>query len=130
MQIFQDSKPVLACQKVHASSRDVYYILATVRGDARAQGRGDADAEKGPNLELFEYVVLPEETRPPARPCDIGTNHFALNCSDIDACVARWVKAGGKSLGIMDLAPSCDGGDGNRFAYCRTPWDSTVEFTT
>ncbi|MCA1431774.1 VOC family protein [Bradyrhizobium sp. BRP20] len=83
----------------------------------------------GPDIELFE-MHGPEQAQP-IRASDFGITHFALYTDDIDASVACFEKAGGKSLTAPRAIPyATEKGPGNKVCYCQMPWGTTMEFIT
>lgn len=82
----------------------------------------------GPNLELFSYSSADQRT--PARPSDLGIQHFAVYVDDIEAVADRVRCNAGEVLGSIDFLPNAEAGPGNRYVYTRTPWGSTMELIT
>ena len=82
----------------------------------------------GPGIELFEFSG-PRQL-PPALPCDFGWQHIGLYVDDLDAAVARCVRAGATRLAEPQPLPGPERGERNRFVYLRTPWGSTLELLT
>lgn len=76
-------------------------------------------------LELLQYVE-PEGDRLQPRPRDPGTGHVAFVCEDIDAVLARVVKAGGVPFGdVVDVDAGAH--KGARAVYVRAPDDHILE---
>ena len=115
----------------------------------REQGpRGDADTDErlgvpygtrqrairmlalptGPVIELFEFTG--PHQRDAAIPSDIGWQHVAVYCDDLDAAAQRVVEAGGELLSEPRPLPGPEAGERNRFVYTRTPWGNTLELLT
>ncbi len=82
----------------------------------------------GPNIELFTYTGVAQDD--PVRPNDFGIQHICLYVDDIDAAAARLAATGGTLLSEPGDLPGGDAGAGNRYAYTRTPWGSTIELVT
>lgn len=83
----------------------------------------------GPGLELFEMRVPDDPARqPPARPSDVGLQHFAVYTDDISLTATRFEEAGGTLLAGPNALLGIEEGLGNRFRYGRTPWGTVVEF--
>ncbi len=80
----------------------------------------------GPSLELFEYAA--PEQRPPARPNDLGLQHFAVYVEDMDAALARFQAAGGEVFSRPHELPPLEQGPGNAFCYAKAPWGTVIEF--
>lgn len=82
----------------------------------------------GPGVELFEFGG--PRQRDPALPCDLGWQHLALYVDDLAAATGAVRAAGGTVLAEPHDLPGPEAGPRNRFAYCRTPWGSTLELLT
>jgi catechol 2,3-dioxygenase-like lactoylglutathione lyase family enzyme len=82
----------------------------------------------GPGIELFE-VQSPHQ-QPPARPSDLGLQHFAVYVDDIDAAVERFVAAGGELVAAPAPTIGAEAGPGNAYCYVKTPWGTLVELIT
>ncbi|MDO5634728.1 MAG: VOC family protein [Micrococcus sp.] len=82
---------------------------------------------EGPGLEIFE---ISGEQRPPAGLADLGLNHIALYCDDIDGSLARLVAAGGEALSEVHGNSRYEDSPGNGSVYVRAPWGMLVELQT
>jgi catechol 2,3-dioxygenase-like lactoylglutathione lyase family enzyme len=82
----------------------------------------------GPGIELFE-VQSPHQ-QPPARPSDLGLQHFAVYVDDIDAAVERFVAAGGELVAAPSPTITLEAGPGNAYSYVKTPWGTVIELIT
>jgi catechol 2,3-dioxygenase-like lactoylglutathione lyase family enzyme len=82
----------------------------------------------GPGIELFE-VQSPHQ-QPPARPSDLGLQHFGVYVDDIDAAVERFVAAGGELVAAPAPTIGVEAGPGNAYCYARTPWGTIIELIT
>ncbi|GAA1198209.1 VOC family protein [Streptomyces hebeiensis] len=82
----------------------------------------------GPGLELFEF----DGPRQGAAvvPSDLGWQHVACYVDDLDAALQAVESAGGTILDEPAELPGPESGPNNLFAYCRTPWGSTLELLT
>jgi len=79
----------------------------------------------GPGIELFE--VRSPHQQPPARPSDLGLQHFGVYVDDIDAAVERFVAAGGELLAAPAPTVGVEAGSGNAYCYVKTPWGTIIE---
>lgn len=82
----------------------------------------------GPGLELFEFSGPPPNSA--ALPSDFGWQHLACYVDDLAAAALAVAEAGGHVLGQPKELPGPEAGPRNRFLYCRTPWNSTLELLT
>lgn len=79
----------------------------------------------GPGLELFEIQI---PTRQPAAGLhDLGLNHMAVYCDDMDAAVARMRAAGGELLSDVHGNSRHEDTPGNASVYARAPWGMLIE---
>jgi catechol 2,3-dioxygenase-like lactoylglutathione lyase family enzyme len=79
----------------------------------------------GPGIELFE--VRSPHQQAPARPSDLGLQHFGVYVDDIDAAVERFVAAGGELVAAPAPTIGVEAGPGNTYCYARTPWGTVIE---
>lgn len=79
----------------------------------------------GPGLELFEFSG--PRQHPAVLPCDLGWQHLAFYVDDLDEAMEKVRRAGGVVQGQPQPLPGPESGSRNRFVYCRTPWNSTLE---
>lgn len=82
----------------------------------------------GPGIELFE--VRSPHQQSPARPSDLGLQHFAVYVDDIDAAVERFVAAGGELVAVPTPTIGVEAGPGNAYCYTKTPWGTLIELIT
>ncbi len=80
----------------------------------------------GPGLEMFE-VQSPTPQQPAAGLQDLGLNHLAVYCDDIDAAVARIDAAGGQRLSEVHGNSRHEDTPGNASVYVRAPWGMLIE---
>ncbi|MFC3352407.1 VOC family protein [Sphingobacterium zeae] len=80
----------------------------------------------GACIELFEMKV-PGERKKDIIPSDIGLQHFAVYTDDIDKTKEKFENAGGRLLKGPNEMLGREGGKGNHFMYCVTPWGTFVE---
>jgi catechol 2,3-dioxygenase-like lactoylglutathione lyase family enzyme len=79
----------------------------------------------GPGIELFE--VKSEHQQPPARPSDLGLQHFGVYVDDVDVAAARFVAAGGELVAAPAPTIGVEAGPGNAYCYVKTPWGTIIE---
>src|SRR3954449_13410872 len=79
----------------------------------------------GPRVELFEYVA-PRGGRVASRPADVGFHHVCVVAEDIDAVLARLVRAGGRPF-TDPVAVDTGANRGGRALYVRDPDGHVVE---
>lgn len=79
----------------------------------------------GPGLELFE-IDTPQR-QPAASLQDLGLNHIAVYCDDMDAAVARMRAAGGELLSQVHGNSRHEDTPGNASVYARAPWGMLIE---
>jgi catechol 2,3-dioxygenase-like lactoylglutathione lyase family enzyme len=79
----------------------------------------------GPGIELFE-VQSPHQ-QPPARPSDLGLQHFGVYVDDVDAAAARFVAAGGQLVAAPAPTIGVEAGPGNAYCYVKAPWGTVIE---
>ena len=79
----------------------------------------------GPGIELFE--VRSPHQQPPARPSDLGLQHFGVYVDDIDAAADRFVKAGGQLVAAPAPTIGVEAGSGNDYCYVKAPWGTVIE---
>lgn len=79
----------------------------------------------GPGLELFEYQAANQT--PPATASDFGWQHIAIYVDDIDLALDRAQAAGAVPFSEPQDLCGVEGGAGNKFVYCKTPWGSILE---
>ena len=79
----------------------------------------------GPGIELME-VQSPHQ-QSPARPSDLGLQHFGVYVDDIDAAAKRFVAAGGKLVAAPAPTIGVEAGPGNAYCYAKTPWGTVIE---
>jgi catechol 2,3-dioxygenase-like lactoylglutathione lyase family enzyme len=82
----------------------------------------------GPGIELFE--VRSPHQQSPARPSDLGLQHFGVYVDDIDAAVARFAAAGGELVAAPAPTIGVEAGPGNAYCYAKTPWGTVIELIT
>jgi len=82
----------------------------------------------GPGIELFE--MRSPHQQPPARPSDLGLQHFAVYVDDIETALARFVAAGGEFVAAPSPTVGVEAGPGNAYCYAKTPWGTIVELIT
>jgi catechol 2,3-dioxygenase-like lactoylglutathione lyase family enzyme len=82
----------------------------------------------GPGIELFEMQSSHQQT--PARPSDLGLQHFAVYVDDIDAALKRFVAAGGEFVAAPAPTVGVEAGRGNAYCYAKTPWGTIIELIT
>lgn len=82
----------------------------------------------GPGIELFE-VQSPHQ-QSPARPSDLGLQHFGVYVDDIDAAAKRFVAAGGELVAAPTPTIGVEAGPRNAYCYAKTPWGSIIELIT
>jgi catechol 2,3-dioxygenase-like lactoylglutathione lyase family enzyme len=82
----------------------------------------------GPGIELFEMQSPHQQS--PARPSDLGLQHFAVYVDDIDAAVKRFVAAGGELMAAPTPTVGVEAGPGNAYCYAKTPWGTVIELIT
>jgi catechol 2,3-dioxygenase-like lactoylglutathione lyase family enzyme len=82
----------------------------------------------GPGIELFEMQSPHQQS--PARPSDLGLQHFAVYVDDIDAAVERSVAAGGELVAAPTPIIGAEAGPGNTFCYVKAPWGTVIELIT
>jgi glyoxylase I family protein len=81
----------------------------------------------GPNFEVFEYSVAPEQ-RPQPRNSDVGGHHVAFYVDDLDAAVARLHEEGIRVLG--EPTASANASRGQRWVYFLSPWGMQFELVS
>src|SRR4051812_49980400 len=79
----------------------------------------------GPGIELFQ-VQSPHQ-QSPARPSDLGLQHFGVYVDDIDAAVERFVAAGGELVAAPAPTIGVEAGPGNAYCYAKKPWGAGIE---
>ena len=79
----------------------------------------------GPGIELFEVRSSPQQ--PPARPSDLGLQHFGVYVDDIDAAAKRFLAAGGELVAAVAPTIGVEAGPGNAYCYVKTPWGTVIE---
>ena len=80
-------------------------------------------AKDGASIELLQYFSHPQKVPAPAKACDVGCNHVALQVDDIDAL---YEKMAGE--GIRFHTPPTVSADGYaKTTYCRDPEGVIVE---
>lgn len=79
----------------------------------------------GPGLELFEFYD--PEQKGPVSPADLGWQHIAIYVDDMDKALQQIETAGAKRNADPVALSGLEGGDGNLFCYCKTPWGSSIE---
>jgi catechol 2,3-dioxygenase-like lactoylglutathione lyase family enzyme len=79
----------------------------------------------GPGLELFEMQRSDQQR--PARPSDLGVQHFAVYVDDIEAAAEKFISAGGELMTGPNATFGPEEGEGNAWLYARTPWGTIVE---
>ena len=79
----------------------------------------------GPGIELFEVRTPHQQS--PARPSDLGLQHFGVYVDDIDAAVARFVAAGGELVAAPAPTIGVEAGPGNAYCYAKAPWGTVIE---
>lgn len=79
----------------------------------------------GPGLELFEYQT--ENQAPPSIASDFGWQHIAIYVDDNDLALDRARAAGATPFSEPQNLSGLEGGPGNKFVYCKTPWGSVLE---
>src|SRR4051812_17579142 len=79
----------------------------------------------GPGIELFE-IESPQQ-QSPARPSDLGLQHFGVYVDDIDAAAERFVAAGGELVATPSPTIGVEAGPGNAYCYAKTPWGTIIE---
>jgi catechol 2,3-dioxygenase-like lactoylglutathione lyase family enzyme len=79
----------------------------------------------GPGIELFE-VQSPHQ-QSPARPSDLGLQHFGVYVDDIDAAAERFVAAGGELVAAPAPTIGVEAGPGNAYCYVKAPWGTVIE---
>lgn len=82
----------------------------------------------GPGIELFQYEG--PDQREAVTPADIGWQHIAFYVDNMNEALAKVEAAGGKRNSDPVPLSGIEGGDGNYFCYCRTPWGSSIELIT
>lgn len=80
----------------------------------------------GANVELFSLTGYQRERA--AGMNDVGLTHLGVYCADIEAATRQFVAAGGELLAGPNPLSGCEGGEGNRFHFGKTPWGMLVEF--
>ena len=66
----------------------------------------------------------------PARPSDLGLQHFGVYVDDIDAAVERFVAAGGELVAAPAPTVGVEAGPRNAYCYAKTPWGTVIELIT
>lgn len=79
----------------------------------------------GPGIELFEVQSANQQS--PARPSDLGLQHFGLYVDDIAAAAERFVAAGGELVASPAPTIGVEAGPGNAYCYAKTPWGTVIE---
>ena len=79
----------------------------------------------GPGIELMEMESPHQQS--PARPSDLGLQHFGVYVDDIDAAAKRFVAAGGKLVAAPAPTIGVEAGPGNAYCYVKTPWGTVIE---
>ena len=80
-------------------------------------------AADGASIELLQYLSHPQDVPEPARACDVGCNHVALQVDDIDELFRKL-----KAEGIRFHAPPTVSPDGcAKVTYCRDPEGVIIE---
>jgi catechol 2,3-dioxygenase-like lactoylglutathione lyase family enzyme len=79
----------------------------------------------GPGIELFEMQSPHQQS--PARPSDLGLQHFAVYVDDIAAAAERFVAAGGELVAAPAPTIGVEAGPGNAYCYAKTPWGTIIE---
>lgn len=82
----------------------------------------------GPGLELFEYRV--DGQRAPARPCDLGLQHFALYVDDMTAVIESAQRAGAVLITGPNRLFGLEECAGGAWAYVEPPWGGSIELIT
>ncbi|TAJ48136.1 MAG: VOC family protein [Herbiconiux sp.] len=81
----------------------------------------------GPNFEVFEYSVAPDQ-RPQPRNSDLGGHHIAFYVDDLDAAVGRLRELGIRVLG--EPTASGNASAGQRWVYFLSPWGMQFELVS
>lgn len=80
-------------------------------------------AADGVSIELLQYLSNPQDVPEPARSCDVGCNHIALQVEDLDKLYEEL-----SSEGIRFHAPpTISSGGEAKTTYCRDPEGVIVE---
>lgn len=82
---------------------------------------------EGPGLEVFEISGPQREA---AGLADIGLNHIAFYCDDIEGSLARLVAAGGTALSKVHGNSRHEDSPGNGSVYVKAPWGMLIELQT
>lgn len=80
----------------------------------------------GASVELFEMAV-PVGQHAPVLASDLGLQHFAVYCDDVEACADRFEAAGGTLLTRPQPLLGIEQAVGNAFCYARAPWGTVIE---
>ncbi len=82
----------------------------------------------GPGIELFQYEG--PDQREAVTPADVGWQHLAVYVDDIEEALRKVEEFGGKRNSDPVPLSGIEGGEGNFFVYCKTPWGSSLELLT
>ncbi len=82
---------------------------------------------QGPGLEVFE---ISGQQRPASGLADLGLNHIALYCDDIEGSLDRLVAAGGEALSEVHGNSRHEDSPGNGSVYVKAPWGMLIELQT
>ncbi|NPV09680.1 MAG: VOC family protein [Anaerolineae bacterium] len=96
---------------------------ARIRGvHLRLPGHGD----RGPTLEIFQYLDRQEALQPAKTPDRPGLGHLAFQVDDVQAALARVVAAGGGAVGHTVTADIPQAGR-ITFVYATDPEGNIIE---
>ena len=80
-------------------------------------------AADGVSIELLQYLSNPQDVPEPAKACDVGCNHIALQVEELETLYEKLT-----AEGIRFHAPPTVSSDGGaKVTYCRDPEGVIVE---
>jgi catechol 2,3-dioxygenase-like lactoylglutathione lyase family enzyme len=80
-------------------------------------------AADGVSIELLQYLSNPQDVPEPAKACDVGCNHVAMQVEHLDALYEKLTTEGIR----FHTPPTVSSDGGAKVTYCRDPEGVIVE---